>query len=86
MFDNPLSRLLFVFSFLVQAACSDGGGGDKKTVVLSGGCFQNQILTRGLTRQLEAHGLKVYTQDLVPVNDGGISLGQAVCAGERVRV
>ncbi|MBU2547878.1 MAG: carbamoyltransferase HypF [Proteobacteria bacterium] len=54
------------------------------TVVLSGGCFQNQVLTRGLIRALETAGLKALTQHLVPVNDGGLSLGQAVCAGARL--
>ncbi len=53
------------------------------TVVMSGGCFQNQILTQGLFRKLESGGLQVYTQELAPVNDGGLSLGQAVIAGHR---
>jgi len=55
-----------------------------KTVVLSGGCFQNQILVNGLAQALSSAGLTVYSQDQVPVNDGGLSLGQAVCAGERL--
>ena len=55
------------------------------TVVMSGGCFQNQVLTRGLTGALVKMGVNVYTQSLVPVNDGGLSLGQAVCAGMRLR-
>jgi hydrogenase maturation protein HypF len=55
------------------------------TVVLSGGCFQNRVLTRGLTSALVKMGLNVYTQSLVPVNDGGLSLGQAVCAGMRLK-
>lgn len=52
-----------------------------KQVVLSGGCFQNNIIVHGVSRELEAVGLDVYTQNLLPVNDGGLSLGQAVCAG-----
>jgi hydrogenase maturation protein HypF len=50
-------------------------------VVLSGGSFQNAILTEELTRSLSAAGLNVYTHRLVPPNDGGIALGQAVAAG-----
>ncbi len=55
-----------------------------KSAALSGGCFQNMILTAGLVRSLERAGLTVYTQNLVPANDGGLSLGQALCAAERL--
>jgi hydrogenase maturation protein HypF len=49
-------------------------------VVLSGGCFQNALLT-GLTCELlEAAGYRVHTHQRVPPNDGGIALGQAVLA------
>jgi hydrogenase maturation protein HypF len=52
-------------------------------VVLSGGCFQNQILTQHLTRVLIEQGRSVFSQGKVPANDGGLSLGQAVAAGNR---
>ena len=52
-------------------------------VALSGGVFQNALLT-GLTRRsLEADGFSVLTHRSVPPNDGGLSLGQAVIAGYR---
>jgi hydrogenase maturation protein HypF len=50
-------------------------------VVLSGGTFQNAILLEELSRSLAKSGFDVYTHRLVPPNDGGISLGQAVAAG-----
>ncbi|MFV0819557.1 carbamoyltransferase HypF [Tatlockia micdadei] len=50
-------------------------------VLLSGGCFLNQVLTEGLTKQLENHGLKVYLPQQLPANDGGISLGQVWIGG-----
>lgn len=50
-------------------------------VAMSGGVFQNATLLRGLTHALQGKGFRVYTHSLVPTNDGGISLGQAVCAG-----
>ncbi|MFH1136825.1 MAG: carbamoyltransferase HypF [Pseudomonadota bacterium] len=53
-----------------------------KTVCLSGGCFQNRVLSEGLMTALESSGLKVYTGYQVPVNDGGLSLGQAACAAK----
>ncbi len=50
------------------------------TVVLSGGVFQNTLLLELLRPRLEAAGLRVWTNRLVPPNDGGISLGQAALA------
>jgi hydrogenase maturation protein HypF len=49
-------------------------------VALSGGVFQNKTLLRGLTHSLQKKGFRVFTHSLVPTNDGGISLGQALCA------
>ncbi len=52
-------------------------------VVLSGGCFQNAWLTAATIARLESAGIRVFTQQRVPPNDGGIALGQAVLAGGR---
>ncbi len=52
-----------------------------KQVVLSGGVFQNEILFADVHRQLTERGLQVLSNSVVPVNDGGISLGQAAMAG-----
>jgi hydrogenase maturation protein HypF len=51
-----------------------------KRVVLSGGVFQNRLLLKLATSALHKNGLDVLTHHLVPCNDGGISLGQAVIA------
>jgi len=50
-------------------------------VAASGGAFQNMTLLSGLTRALAAEGFSVYSHAKVPTSDGGLSLGQAVCAG-----
>ena len=50
-------------------------------MVLSGGCFQNRLLLEGLTEALTRKGLEVFSHRLVPANDGGISLGQAIIGG-----
>jgi len=52
-------------------------------VALSGGTFQNATLLSRLSSELDSEGFTVYTHALVPTNDGGISLGQAVCAAAR---
>ncbi|HXG69569.1 MAG TPA: carbamoyltransferase HypF [Gemmatimonadaceae bacterium] len=46
-------------------------------VVLSGGVFQNVLLLTRAAAGLELAGFEVFTQRLVPCNDGGLSLGQA---------
>lgn len=49
-------------------------------VVLAGGCFQNDLLTRALASRLRAAGFDVRLSTRVPTNDGGISVGQAAIA------
>jgi hydrogenase maturation protein HypF len=52
-------------------------------VVLSGGVFQNTLLLELVFHGLKQAGFEVYTHHLVPTNDGGVSLGQAVIAHMR---
>ena len=53
------------------------------TVALSGGVFQNLLLTERTAAGLEEAGFSVLLHSRVPTNDGGISLGQAAIAGAR---
>lgn len=50
------------------------------TVAFSGGVFQNGMLLEDLKAKLAATGLHLWTNQSVPPNDGGISLGQAALA------
>ena len=50
-------------------------------VVLSGGVFQNRLLTEMVYTGLTNAGLNVFTHRLTPPNDGCIALGQAAVAG-----
>ncbi len=52
-------------------------------VILSGGVFQNRLLSEMIYTALTRKGLHVFTHRLVPPNDGGIALGQAAIAGRR---
>ena len=55
------------------------------TVALSGGVFQNDLLLHDLLDELAPSRLTVWTNRLVPPNDGGISLGQAALAAAAMR-
>ena len=50
-------------------------------VALSGGVFQNRLLAELCEDTLQGEGFRVISGGLVPVNDGGVSLGQAAVAG-----
>ncbi|MDD3776355.1 MAG: carbamoyltransferase HypF [Actinomycetota bacterium] len=49
-------------------------------VALSGGVFQNTLLLKNTLSKLSKQGFEVFSNYKAPVNDGGISLGQAYMA------
>jgi len=51
-----------------------------KTIALSGGVMQNTLLLGMLEEYLEERELKVIRHHMIPPNDGGIALGQALYA------
>jgi hydrogenase maturation protein HypF len=66
---------------LVAAAAAETG---LRTVCLSGGVFQNRRLASTLLRRLARDGFEVFINRRVPVNDGGISYGQAAVAAAKM--
>jgi hydrogenase maturation protein HypF len=76
-FHNSMARLIAdIVVTLVQKT-------GIKTVGLTGGCFQNRLLTERTLETLDSQGLEVLLHESVPPNDGGLALGQAVTARER---
>jgi hydrogenase maturation protein HypF len=67
--------IVFATSAVVARALAATG---LRRVVLSGGCFQNRILERGVLGHLGPERV-IMARD-VPMNDGGLSLGQALAA------
>ena len=51
-------------------------------VVLSGGVFQNKYLLEKSLYLLNCNSFKIFTNNAVPANDGGLSLGQLVIASK----
>ena len=68
---------------LVAAAVSVADAVGEERVALTGGCFQNRLLTERLAAALERAGHQVLLHAQVPPNDGGVSLGQVVVAAAR---
>lgn len=83
--DTPQLAYEFhaLLSDMITAACdkirSDSG---VSVCALSGGVFQNKLLLKMTVARLEKQGFKVLTHSLIPPNDGGIALGQAVYAAK----
>ncbi len=73
-FHEGLARLL------TEAAAQLAEENKVDTVALSGGSFQNTLLLGLMEDKLQDRGLKVLKHHLIPANDGGIALGQAVVA------
>ena len=78
-FHNTMTKILTQVAIQIS----------KKTgindVVLSGGVFQNRILLTGVNAALEKNGLTVFSHEQIPTNDGGISLGQAMIARNKLQ-
>ena len=86
---NDTARLAYIFhkmlSEMIAASVfrisSETG---IKTAALSGGVFQNTLLLKLTEERLAGGGIKVLRHHLIPPNDGGIGLGQAVYAMKRI--
>jgi hydrogenase maturation protein HypF len=71
---------------LAEMIANVAGRNEGMPVVLSGGCFQNRLLTELTVARLESSGVKVYWHQRVPPNDGGIALGQVMAAARQLRL
>lgn len=82
-FHKGLSRAL------AAMACKVTLDGDTRVInkiALSGGVFQNRVLTEDLVPRLEGEGFEVILHSKFPANDGGLSLGQAAVAAARLNL
>jgi hydrogenase maturation protein HypF len=85
---NPRSSIAYRFHATVAAAATKtclqlAEASGLERVILSGGVFQNRLLSEMIYTALSHKRLTVFTHHLAPPNDGGIALGQAAIAGRR---
>jgi len=79
-FHNTLANIILEISMMIRYFYKTD------IIVLSGGVFQNNYLIKKTFSLLKCNGFKVFTNFQVPVNDGGISLGQAFIALKKTNI
>jgi len=83
----PVGRISARFhNALAEMAAAVAQAAGCNRVVLTGGCFQNALLTERVRTRLLQEGFSVYTHRQVPPNDGGIALGQVYVAARQAKV
>lgn len=70
----PLEQIALNFHQTLIAIIQEITKTKKIPLALSGGCFQNKILTQLAQKSLQA---KIFYHEQIPCNDGGISYGQS---------
>lgn len=74
-----------VADLITAAAIDNRNKTNCNSIALSGGVFQNDFLLENAVIELEQNGFSVFTNEKIPVNDGGISFGQAAAASYKLR-
>ena len=78
-FHNTIAQLSLEVCLAIQSIRNI------KTVVLSGGVWQNRYLLKKTHTLLTNNQLTVLTHQRVPANDGGIALGQLMIASKQIQ-
>lgn len=73
-----------VHNSLARAIVTVAERAGEARVALTGGCFQNRVLTERTVRALEGAGFRPYWHQRVPPNDGGLALGQVAAIAWRL--
>ncbi|WP_437179720.1 carbamoyltransferase HypF [Pelotalea chapellei] len=84
--EKPIAEIARCFHNTVAVATAEicgliRGENGMDRVVLTGGVYQNKLLTEGVMDLLKKNGFQVFIHRLAPPNDAGIALGQAIIAG-----
>ncbi|OHB71331.1 MAG: hypothetical protein A2V70_15055 [Planctomycetes bacterium RBG_13_63_9] len=83
---KPVGRISARFhNALAEMAAAVARRSGYGQIVLTGGCFQNALLTERVRARLSASGMSVSTHRRVPPGDGGIALGQVLVAARQAK-
>lgn len=86
MLEVPRATIARKFhNTLAQATVAVAEEVGLERVALTGGCFQNKLLTELTVAKLQEAGFRVYWHQRIPPNDGGISVGQIVAAARELK-
>ncbi len=78
---HPISYCAAKFHNTLAKICVEmAHRANQRNIVLSGGCFQNALLTKKIYAGLTKANFHVHTHQNVPPNDGGLALGQLYAA------
>lgn len=77
MFHNTIARALLSTCMRIKEETG------LSSVCLGGGTFQNVLLLTRLSSMLVEKGFKVYLPNQLPINDGGLALGQLIIAASK---
>mgnify|MGYP001820439621 CR=1 FL=1 len=82
----PVSHMAAAFhNALIEALVTVARRVGEPRVVLTGGCFQNEVLCRKIAERLADEPINLYIHRHVPPNDGGIALGQIIVAVNKIK-
>lgn len=79
--SRPIGEIAALFhNTLAEIIVSVARRIGEEKVVLTGGCFQNKVLTERAITRLSAEGFHPFWHQQIPPNDGGLAVGQILAA------
>lgn len=79
-------RAALLHESLAESVVSAARRAGVEQVVLTGGCFQNALLTEDAARRLREEGFRPLLHREAPPNDGGLAAGQLLAAAWEVKL
>ncbi|MBI4889786.1 MAG: carbamoyltransferase HypF, partial [Acidobacteria bacterium] len=81
--DSPTNKAAIFHNSLAESILHIAAAEATHQVLLTGGCFQNALLTEKTAARLRHAGFTVFTHQKLPPNDGAIAAGQLLASASR---